>query len=206
MNTLIDVLARVTMAAFCVYVLAGLLRNLPDSPLLLASRISIISFFVISLVLFVVRRRAIAKAPGLLSRLIAIAGAFIWLVPIVSPSVQNRGLLLAGTIITIVGDVLAVAAIYSLGRSFSIMAEARHLVTTGAYRFCRHPLYFAEGLGVIGVVIQRLSITTFLIALLYAVLQYGRMRAEEKVLQAAFPDYKDYKALTPMLIPRVTRS
>lgn len=197
-----DLLVRFTMAGFCIYVLTGLLRDLPRSPLLLASRISIIGFFLISLILFVVRRRAIAKAPGLYARLVAFAGAFIMVVPLISPPLQHKGLLLAGTLVTFAGDTLSLMALYSLGRSFSIMAEARQLKTNGAYRFCRHPLYFSEGVAVVGVVIQRLSLATMMIFVLYLILQYGRIREEEKVLRSSFPDYENYKASTPMVIPR----
>jgi hypothetical protein len=39
----------------------------------------------------------------------------------------------------------------SLGRSFSIMAESRQLVTTGPYRFVRHPLYLAEEIAMVSI-------------------------------------------------------
>jgi protein-S-isoprenylcysteine O-methyltransferase Ste14 len=48
-------------------------------------------------------------------------------------------LLSAGLIV--VGHLLAVYALAWLGRSFSIMAEARRLVTDGPYAVVRHPLY-----------------------------------------------------------------
>ena len=51
------------------------------------------------------------------------------------------------------GNALAVLVLLQLGRSFSIMAEARQLVTAGVYRWVRHPLYLAEELAVIGIVL-----------------------------------------------------
>jgi protein-S-isoprenylcysteine O-methyltransferase Ste14 len=51
------------------------------------------------------------------------------------------------------GNALAVLVLVQLGRSFSIMAEARRLVTSGVYRWVRHPLYLAEELAVIGIVL-----------------------------------------------------
>lgn len=199
-----DVLARLLPAAFCIYVLSNLIKNLPRSPIPLASRLSVIAFISISLILFLVRRRAVAKAPGFYVRLVAFIGAFLMLmVPLISQPIQHRGILLAGTLLAFIGNTLSVIALYSLGRSFSIMAEARQLVTKGTYRFCRHPLYLSEGIAVIGVVIQYLSLPAVVIFIVFVTLQYGRMREEEKILEAVFPDYRDYKVSTPMLIPRI---
>ena len=200
---LTDILARLVPAAFCIYVLSTLIKDLPRSPLSLASRLSVIAFLVISLILFVIRRRAIAKAPGVYVRLVAFMGAFLMmLAPLISPPVQHRGLLLLGTLFILVGNTLSVMALYSLGRAFSIMAEARQLVTKGMYRYCRHPLYFSEAIAVIGVITLYFSPINIVVAILYVTLQYGRIREEERILESVFPDYKDYKGATPMLIPR----
>ena len=200
-----DILARLAPAAFCIYVLSTLVKDLPRSPLYLASRLSVIAFLVISLILFLIRRRAIAKAPGVYVRLVAFMGAFLMmLAPLISAPVQHRGFLLLGTLLTLVGNTLSVMALYSLGRAFSIMAEARQLVTTGTYRYCRHPLYLSEGIAVMGVITLYFSPITILVAILYVTLQYGRIREEERILESVFPDYKAYKGATPMLIPRRT--
>ena len=202
---LTDILARLAPAAFCIYVLSTLVKDLPRSPLYFASRLSVIAFLVISLVLFLIRRRAIAKAQGVYVRLVAFTGAFLMmLAPLISPPVQHRGFLLLGTLLILIGNTLSVMALYSLGRAFSIMAEARQLVTTGMYRYCRHPLYFSEGIAVIGVVTLYFSPINIVVAILYVTLQYGRIREEEKILENVFPDYKDYKGSTHMLIPRKT--
>jgi protein-S-isoprenylcysteine O-methyltransferase Ste14 len=57
------------------------------------------------------------------------------------------------TLLLLGGNALAVLVPVQLGRSFSIMAEARRLVTSGVYRWVRHPLYLAEELAVIGIVL-----------------------------------------------------
>jgi protein-S-isoprenylcysteine O-methyltransferase Ste14 len=51
------------------------------------------------------------------------------------------------TLLLLDGNALAVLVMVQHGRSFSIMAEARQLVTSGVYRWVRHPLYLAEELG-----------------------------------------------------------
>lgn len=198
-----DILARLVPAVFCVYILSTLFQDLPRSPLMLASRISVIAFLVISLILFVVRRRAIAKAGGLYVRLLALMGAFVvMIVPLVAHPLPQRGVLLIGTVLSLVGNTLSVVTLYSLGRAFSIMAEARQLVTGGTYRYCRHPLYLSEGIAFVGIVIQYFSPLTILVLVLSIALQYGRIREEEKVLASVFPTYRSYMESTPMLIPR----
>ena len=58
------------------------------------------------------------------------------------------------TLLTTIGNAGAIVALLQLGRSFSIMAESRQLVTTGPYRLVRHPLYLAEQIATIGLFIQ----------------------------------------------------
>jgi protein-S-isoprenylcysteine O-methyltransferase Ste14 len=90
-----------------------------------------------------------------------------------------------------------------LGKSFSVMAEARKLVVGGPYAYIRHPLYLAEQIALTGVFIHYASVTA---ALLYAVqvaCQVQRMRNEEAILQRSFPDYADYMRRTARLIPGV---
>ena len=94
-------------------------------------------------------------------------------------------------------------ALLRLGRSFSVMAEARYLVTSGPYRFVRHPLYLAEELAVVGVFIQFASVWTALLLALQISFQLRRMHNEEAVLAATFPEYTAYQARTSRLIPGI---
>jgi protein-S-isoprenylcysteine O-methyltransferase Ste14 len=81
------------------------------------------------------------------------------------------------------------------------MAEARQLVTSGVYRWVRHPLYLAEELAVVGIVLQFLSPWTGLLLAVQIAFQLRRMRNEERVLSETFPQYTDYRARTAMLLP-----
>ena len=55
----------------------------------------------------------------------------------------HLGGLYAINILLILAGSLNIVGLTALRRSFSIMAEARVLVTTGPYRWVRHPLYFS---------------------------------------------------------------
>ena len=110
---------------------------------------------------------------------------------------------IVSTLLILAGSVAALFALMRLGRSFSVMAEARRLVTSGVYRFVRHPLYLAEEIATIGLVLQFLSYWTLLLLALQIAFQLRRMRNEEVVLGEIFPEYAAYKAKTARLIPGV---
>jgi protein-S-isoprenylcysteine O-methyltransferase Ste14 len=67
---------------------------------------------------------------------------------------------MVATVLVLVGTAAGIVTLMRLGRSFSMMAEARRLVTSGPYRFVRHPLYLAEELAIIGLSMQFFSAAT----------------------------------------------
>jgi protein-S-isoprenylcysteine O-methyltransferase Ste14 len=90
-----------------------------------------------------------------------------------------------------------------LGRCFGVLADARGVVTRGPYRIVRHPIYLGEIGTFAGVLIASPSARNVLALAALAAAQTARARLEERTLAAAFPDYADYAAGTPMLIPRL---
>jgi protein-S-isoprenylcysteine O-methyltransferase Ste14 len=99
-------------------------------------------------------------------------------------------------------SILGVLTLSFLGRSFSVMPEARRLVTAGPYAIVRHPLYLFELLGVVGILLQVRSLPGLLLLLLTVTLQIARAQWEEAVLARAFPEFADYRRKVPFLIPR----
>jgi protein-S-isoprenylcysteine O-methyltransferase Ste14 len=199
-----DVLTRVVPAIYCLYLLNEQFSSIRQfKGMLFVSRVTSMLFIGLSLTLFLIRIRPLRKASGAKARLVALAGAFLMpTVPLFSP--YSAATAPIGSILIVTGSALSIVCLYTLGRSFSIMAEARRLVTRGPYRFVRHPLYASEAVAGMGLLLTFLSPAAVAVCLAHLVLQYGRMRAEERVLSAEFPEYESYKVRTPMIFPRIS--
>jgi len=156
-----------------------------------------IAFFVLQIVLFALRPIAKQKSQGLVPRFAAIftigAGLLYFYAPVASPNDLVQGV---AALFGIAGLALALYALRWLGRSFSILPEARRLVTNGPYRFVRHPLYVAEALSTLGVTLQLRQPLGALLALSTYLGQFARMGFEEEVLERAFPEHADYRRRT----------
>ena len=103
-----------------------------------------------------------------------------------------------GMSIASIGFVFWMWARYQLGKSFTVTAQARKLVTTGFYSKIRNPIYFFGGVAFLGVFIawgNPYALVGFLG--LYFAMQLARARKESAVLEEAFGDeYRQYKAST----------
>jgi protein-S-isoprenylcysteine O-methyltransferase Ste14 len=156
------------------------------------------------LVLMIIRRPAKARAQGFAPRFCAFMGTYLGLTVIWLPP-QPIGLALSvlSVLLMIGGLAFSVYAVLHLGRSFSVMAEARHLVVDGPYARIRHPLYLGEAIATLGLTLQFLAAFTLLVLSLQLAFQIIRMRNEEVVLSQMFPEYADYKMRTARLVPGV---
>ena len=142
------------------------------------------------------------SADGIMPRLTAIAGTFFMSLLIILPVVDSSAeMQVLSSLLIIVGTVLSIYCIRQLGRSFSIMATARELVTEGPYRIVRHPLYGAEVITIAGLILGSLSPASVLVGLVWIALQMRRAQYEEAVLRESFPEYSDYARRVPMLLP-----
>jgi len=165
-------------------------------------RVAAIAFLLLLAACVVLRTSPTRRADGLEPRVSALAGTFIVYTFGLFPH-REMSLLaeIAATLLSLIGSAASVFVLTHLGRSFSVMAEARRLVTSGVYRFVRHPLYLAEELAVIGIFMQFCSLSTTLLLITQIAFQLRRMHNEEAVLTDTFPEYAAYKARTARLIP-----
>ena len=144
--------------------------------------------------------RMIARAAGLVgTTMLLVVGAFPRPV-ILNPPVLVRD---AAVPLTLGAFCLGVYGLLYLRRSLSIIPEARRLVTGGPYRFVRHPLYAAEILAAVALVLARPGLWATLTLAPFIVVQMLRARFEEGLLTRSFPEYTWYAAHTSRLIPFV---
>ena len=102
-----------------------------------------------------------------------------------------------GLLLLVPGLALWTVARYQHGADFTARASARRLVTTGAYRWIRHPIYVGGAFAMTGLFVF-LAHPIFCLVLVVSVpMQVRRARREEQVLEAAFgDDYRTYRART----------
>lgn len=113
----------------------------------------------------------------------------------------------AGLGLLVLGLLLAGWAAVSLGRSLTPsvvpLGEGR-LIVLGPYRVVRHPIYGGVVLAVAGWAMLTGTWWTGLAAGLVAFAYFDRKSsAEERHLLARYPDYAEYRARVPKLIPRL---
>ena len=171
------------------------------------ARVSQWMFVALLAALPLVRHRPIAKSSGWLPRFVALVTVcippFCVLLERAPPNLLfNLLALLTGLSASILGAL----TLSFLGRSFSVMPEARRLVTAGPYSIVRHPLYLFELLGVVGILLQVRSLPGGILLALVVALQIARAHWEEAVLDRAFPEFAAYRQKVPFLIPHDPRS
>jgi protein-S-isoprenylcysteine O-methyltransferase Ste14 len=101
---------------------------------------------------------------------------------------------------------LAIWARIHLGRNWGMPTSQKadpELVTSGPYRFVRHPIYSGILIGVLGTTLATNLLGLIIVGVLGAYFYYSAS-VEEKNLTATFPTaYPAYQSTTKMLIPFV---
>jgi protein-S-isoprenylcysteine O-methyltransferase Ste14 len=175
---------------------AALLRLIAD--------FCILWFYTMISCLALCRRPPVAKASGFLPRAEALLGTFLlFTLPIVAPRHDTMLTNIVSSSLLLIGDGFALFGLLHLGRSFSLMAEARRLVTDGPYRLVRHPLYVGESFAMFGLFIEFACWPAALLLALQMFFQIRRMLNEETVLRSVYPEYNAYMARTARVIPGI---
>lgn len=107
-----------------------------------------------------------------------------------------------GIFVSLLGFILWILGLIHLKESFNILPEAKKLITSGIYSKIRNPIYIGGGLVTFGYVIYTINVPVlnFILIGLFVIeiiIQFFRIRAEEKVLTERFGDkYIKYKKRT----------
>jgi protein-S-isoprenylcysteine O-methyltransferase Ste14 len=110
-----------------------------------------------------------------------------------------------GAIIIVIG-ILQTGALSFLGirQAFSSRLQTKEtsLVTTGLYRWVRHPLYTGGYLLIWFTPMMTINLLT-LFTILSIYLVVGAKLEERRLVRAFGDDYRAYRAEVPMLVPRI---
>ncbi len=168
------------------------------------SKLASLIFITVLIVLLAVRHTPCARISGLVPRIAAIGGTYLGVGIVVLPPVKLSALVyLIATLLILSGTVFALYSALKLGRSLSMLPEARQLVTRGPYALIRHPLYLGEGIALVGLTLQFMSPWALIVFGLQCACQVIRMTSEERVLSSVFPEYRNYMAHTARLLPQI---
>ncbi|MEH2469345.1 protein-S-isoprenylcysteine O-methyltransferase Ste14 [Nitrobacteraceae bacterium AZCC 2161] len=169
----------------------------------LLSSVCLATFYVLLALLTMTRSPAKAQADGLLPRIAAFVGTYMpWTIAFFGKTDQALPNL-ASTACVLIGMIMMLVTIRHLGRSFSLVPQARNVVQTGPYRWIKHPLYLAEEIAVLGVVLRNPTPLTAILLVLHIGVQVCRIYYEEDLLRRNCPEYSGYEASRWRLIPHV---
>jgi protein-S-isoprenylcysteine O-methyltransferase Ste14 len=104
------------------------------------------------------------------------------------------------------GDAIGIAGLAVIGLGFLALRgniqvaphtrEGAHLVTTGIYRWLRHPIYSGIALCVVGLWLREPTAAAAIAAIVVIAFLGVKRRVEERFLMAAYPDYAAYRKRT----------
>jgi len=167
-----------------------------------------LAYFTMLVILYSTRQPAKGTDHRLAVIFIAFTGTFSAIGASFLPGgVRREWLILPGDVLATVGLAYSVWGLAYLRRSFSIIPEARRLVTGGPYGLSRHPVYVGEIATAIGVNLATAGWLGAVAVAYFIGAELLRMRWEEEVLSRAFPaDYPAYAARVPRYFPNPFRA
>jgi len=87
-----------------------------------------------------------------------------------------------GLVLVTLAAALSLVSLLTMGKRFGVRPALRDLVTSGPYRFVRHPMYVSYMLGDIGYNLQEWNFVTLLLVMVGWMSLVYRIHAEEQVL------------------------
>jgi protein-S-isoprenylcysteine O-methyltransferase Ste14 len=151
---------------------------------------------------YLLRAPEAATDSSRLARAVAIAATFSpFLMPLWPAREASAAVEVLASVLLTAGLVGCAWSLRHLWRSFSVLPQARGLVSSGPYRFVRHPLYSTEILANLGMAIHFGRPFHWIVLALLVLGQVYRARREERLLCDHVPGYADYRARTACLVP-----
>jgi protein-S-isoprenylcysteine O-methyltransferase Ste14 len=117
---------------------------------------------------------------------------------------SSSGAAIAGAALCLLGLLLMLAAFVSLRAVIQIAPEPKaggHLVTSGPYRWLRHPIYTGMLLLFIGLILRKPTLLIAIAAATVVVLLFVKAEFEERMLQERYPEYLQYKRRSWGIVP-----
>ena len=181
-------------------------RNIGGDPMRWTSVVLTCAFYGLIIWCYLRRGPAVATSGSVTGYVAAVAGTLLpFTIPMFRGAAPGAGQVYATTVLVLAGAAWEVWSLRSLGRSLSIIAQARELVDRGPYRWIRHPLYAGEIVSALGIAISVGSPGAFAVWLTFCGLQAYRALREEEILLQALPGYRAYRARTGALLPAPAR-
>ncbi len=138
-------------------------------------------------VFFLLKRRSQKRGAPWGETVFAWIGAVL---PMFIVQVHPSGALLIGSAVQLVALFLTLYSLYSLGYSFGIAPADRGLVTSGPYRYVRHPLYASEILFFLGYLISSPTWRNAAALGIALAVDLARIKMEERILDG-YVGYKE---------------
>ena len=162
-----------------------------------------LAYFTLLVVLYAVRLPQRGTDHRAAVVFIAFSGTFSAIAASFLPGATRReGLVVVADVLATAGLAYSVWGLAYLRRSFSIIPEARRLVTGGPYALSRHPVYLGEVTTAIAVNLATGGLLTAVAIAYFIGCELLRIRWEERILAATFPnDYPPYARRVPRYLP-----
>ncbi len=82
-----------------------------------------------------------------------------------------------------------------------VLKKNAKLVTTGAYRYIRHPMYLSVILMGLGLLVANFSFLQFVLFVVLTVVLFLKAKREEMLWQECSAEYCEYKKRTKLIVP-----
>lgn len=134
--------------------------------------------------------------PANIALTLIVGGAVSWIIW-KNPPTPWGPIQIFGVTLLAAGFLLWTTARFQLGKSLTVSAQAKKLVTQGVYSKIRNPIYVFGSCVIAGLILTAWRPIGLLVFAILIPLQIWRARKEASVLEATFgEDYRRYRAST----------